>query len=66
MTGLSSGCIVGGSDRIEIAAKYRKHQWAPELTLTDVLGAPVLDRDAVEPSYRKARAALQSETSHVK
>lgn len=27
-------------------------------TITDVLGAPVLDRDAVEPSYRRARSAL--------
>jgi hypothetical protein len=35
-------------------------------TLVDVLDAPVLDHDAVEPSYRKARAALQSETPHVK
>jgi hypothetical protein len=32
-------------------------------TLTDVLGAPILDRDAVEPSYLKARAALTQEES---
>jgi hypothetical protein len=35
MGSASSGFIVGGSDRIEIGAKYRKHQWGPELTLAE-------------------------------